>query len=76
MAQDEDEKRFLGEAVLELEPLRRELLVLKFNEGLSNAEIGQVLGRSEGAIKSLYHRTLLQLRRELSKKGIQIDVEF
>ena len=76
MAQDEDEKRFLGEAVLELEPLRRELLVLKFSEGLSNAEIGQVLGRSEGAVKSLYHRTLLQLRRELSKKGIQIDVEF
>lgn len=76
MAEDADERRFLTEAVATLEPVRRELLVLKFNEGLSNVEIGQVLGRSEGAVKSLYHRTLLQLRRELSRKGIQIDVEL
>jgi RNA polymerase sigma-70 factor (ECF subfamily) len=76
VAQDEDERQLLTGAVAQLEPARRELLVLKFNEGLSNAEIGQVLGKSEGAIKSLYHRTLLQLRRELSKKGIQIDVEI
>jgi RNA polymerase sigma-70 factor (ECF subfamily) len=76
VAQDEDERQLLTGAVAQLEPARRELLVLKFNEGLSNAEIGQVLGKSEGAIKSLYHRTLLQLRRELSKKGIQIDVEL
>jgi RNA polymerase sigma-70 factor (ECF subfamily) len=47
--------------------------MLKHVEGLSNAEIGAVLGRSEGAIKSLYHRTLLALRRELSKRGIEIE---
>jgi len=76
VAQEQDEKRFLSEAVMTLDPVRRELVMLKFNEGLSNAEIGQVLGRSEGAIKSLYHRTLLQLRRELEKKGIQIDVDL
>jgi RNA polymerase sigma-70 factor (ECF subfamily) len=76
MAEDEDDRQLLTGAVAQLEPARRELLVLKFNEGLSNAEIGQVLGKSEGAVKSLYHRTLLQLRRELSKKGIQIDVEL
>jgi RNA polymerase sigma-70 factor (ECF subfamily) len=29
---------------------------------MSNVEIAQVMGRSEGAIKSLYHRTLLDLR--------------
>jgi RNA polymerase sigma-70 factor (ECF subfamily) len=45
---------------------RQELLILKFVEQLSNAEIGQIMGRSEGAIKSLYHRTLLQLREELT----------
>jgi RNA polymerase sigma-70 factor (ECF subfamily) len=31
-------------------------------EHYSNAEIGQIMGRSEGAVKSLYHRTLLSLR--------------
>jgi len=41
------------------------LLVLKFVEGMSNEAIGQIMGRSEGAIKSLYHRTLLALRKEM-----------
>lgn len=43
---------------------RQQLLVLKFVDRLSNAEIGEIMGRSEGAIKSLYHRTLLALREE------------
>jgi RNA polymerase sigma-70 factor (ECF subfamily) len=44
---------------------RQQLLILKFVEHLSNAEIGQVMGRTEGAVKSLYHRTLLAIRDEL-----------
>jgi RNA polymerase sigma-70 factor, ECF subfamily len=76
IAQEENDRQMLAEVLSTLEPVRRELLLLKFNEGLSNAEIGEVLGRSEGAIKSLYHRTLLQLRKGLGKKGIQIDVEL
>jgi RNA polymerase sigma-70 factor (ECF subfamily) len=50
-------------AVRKLPPERQHLLVLKFVEQLQNAEIGQIMNRSEGAIKSLYHRTLLQLRK-------------
>lgn len=49
---------------------RQQLLILKFVDGLSNLEIGNMLGRSEGAIKSLYHRTLLSLREELERRGI------
>jgi DNA-directed RNA polymerase specialized sigma24 family protein len=49
--------------------------VLKFNQGLSNAEIAAVLGRSEGAIKSLYHRTLLALRSELEPLGADAGAE-
>jgi RNA polymerase sigma-70 factor, ECF subfamily len=44
---------------------RQQLLILKFVDRLSNAEIGAVMHRSEGAVKSLYHRTLLALRDEL-----------
>ncbi len=44
---------------------RQNLLILKFVERLSNEEIAQILGKSEGAIKSLYHRTLLSLRDTL-----------
>lgn len=53
-------------AIRGLDADRQALLVLKFSEGLTNAEIGAVLGRSEGAVKSLYHRTLLALRDELT----------
>jgi RNA polymerase sigma-70 factor (ECF subfamily) len=46
---------------------RQHLLILKFIENLPNAEIGQIMGRTEGAIKSLYHRTLLALRKDGKK---------
>jgi RNA polymerase sigma-70 factor (ECF subfamily) len=45
---------------------RQQLLILKFVERMPNAQIGQIMGRSEGAIKSLYHRTLVALRQDLS----------
>jgi len=46
---------------------RQTLLILKFVEHLSNAEIGEIMERSEGAVKSLYHRTLLSLRDEIGE---------
>ncbi|NLD72490.1 MAG: sigma-70 family RNA polymerase sigma factor [Chloroflexi bacterium] len=73
MALTGDDSRQLVEAIRRLDPQRQELLVLKFSDGLSNAEIGEIMGRTEGAIKSLYHRTLLALRKELSKKGFQLE---
>ena len=57
----------LLEAIQKLPTERQELLTLKFAEKMSNAEIGQVMGRSEGAIKSLYHRTLVALKELLSE---------
>ncbi|MBE0689144.1 MAG: RNA polymerase sigma factor, partial [Anaerolineae bacterium] len=45
---------------------RQQLIVLKYVERLSNAEIGEIMERTEGAVKSLYHRTLLSLRKELT----------
>ena len=60
-----EERRRLLKAIRHLPEERQELLILKFVEQLSNAEVGHVMGRTEGAIKSLYHRTLLSLRDEL-----------
>lgn len=51
--------------IRDLAPVRQELLILKFVDGLSNKEIGQIMRKSEGAIKSLYHRTLLELRDKM-----------
>ncbi len=64
-AQLTEDKEALREAISRLPADRQELLMLKFLERLSNAEIGEIMGRSEGAVKSLYHRTLLTLREEM-----------
>jgi RNA polymerase sigma-70 factor (ECF subfamily) len=60
-----EEEALLLVAVRRLPSERQQLLILKFVERLSNAEIGRIMGRTEGAIKSLYHRTLNGLREDL-----------
>jgi len=64
-----EDKALLLAAIRRLPSDRQELLILKFVERLSNAEIGDIMGRSEGAIKSLYHRTLLSLREDLFERN-------
>ncbi len=54
---------------------RQQLLILKYVDRLSNAEIGQIMGRTEGAIKSLYHRTLLTLRDDLDQDSLDLGWE-
>lgn len=61
----QEEREILLESIRQLPPERQQLLILKYIERLPNAEIGQIMGRTEGAIKSLYHRTLNNLRDEL-----------
>jgi RNA polymerase sigma-70 factor (ECF subfamily) len=60
-----DRRDALLSAIGQLPADRQQLLILKFVERLSNAQIGRIMGRSEGAIKSLYHRTLVALRQEM-----------
>jgi len=57
----------LLKAIRCLSPERQQLLILKFVEGMSNAEVAVIMMRSEGAVKSLYHRTLIALRDEMQK---------
>jgi RNA polymerase sigma-70 factor (ECF subfamily) len=67
--QQENEELFQLLQVLPVE--RQQLIILKFVEQLPNSEIGKIMGRTEGAVKSLYHRTLLSLRDEY-----KIDEKF
>jgi len=66
-AERTNETELLLAAIQQLPPERQKLLTLKFVERMSNAEIGTVMGRSEGAIKSLYHRTLVSLKDLLAE---------
>jgi len=69
-AESNEDRAQLLSALRRLPAERQELLILKFVERLSNADIGRIMGRTEGAIKSLYHRTLLSLRDELGLANI------
>ncbi|WP_322801098.1 sigma-70 family RNA polymerase sigma factor [Thermoflexus sp.] len=64
----QEEREQLLKAIRRLPPDRQQLLILKFVEGLSNAEIARIMGRTEGAIRVLYHRTLEALRKELTRE--------
>jgi RNA polymerase sigma-70 factor (ECF subfamily) len=63
--EEEEKREQLLKTLHRLPSERQELLILKFMEGMSNAEIGAVMGRTEGAVKSLYHRTLVALRKQM-----------
>ena len=65
-----EEREKLMEVIRCLPQDRQQLLIHKFLDHYSNAEIGQIMDRSEGAIKSLYHRTLLALRDEFDRRAI------
>jgi RNA polymerase sigma-70 factor (ECF subfamily) len=71
-SQDQDS---LLRLIRRLPPDRQQLLILKFVEDMSNAEIGQIMGRSEGAVKSLYHRTLLALRDQIGDHPMTLEGE-
>lgn len=68
-----EERSTLLDVVRGLPADRQQLLILKFVERLSNAQIGEIMGRTEGAIKSLYHRTLSALREELAAAMAKSD---
>ncbi len=72
-AERSNERELLLEAIQKLPPERQQLLTLKFIERMSNAAIGQLMGRSEGAIKSLYHRTLVSLKDLLAEHQNLVD---
>jgi RNA polymerase sigma-70 factor (ECF subfamily) len=62
----------LGQASLldliqRLSPEQRQVLTLKFVFRFSNAEAAAILGKSEGAIKSLQHRALATLQKHVSR---------
>jgi RNA polymerase sigma-70 factor (ECF subfamily) len=42
---------------------QQQVIVLKFAGGFSNAEVAGILGKTEGAVKSLQHRALNALHR-------------
>ncbi|RIK54468.1 MAG: hypothetical protein DCC57_06725 [Chloroflexi bacterium] len=67
--EQEETHAALWSAINRLPEERRNLLIFKFGSQLSNLEIGEMMNKSESAIKSLYFRTLAALRQDLEARG-------
>jgi len=67
--EQEENREALWSAINRLPEERRNLLVWKFGSQMSNLEIGELMNKSESAIKSLYFRTLAALRQDLEARG-------
>ena len=48
---------------------QRQVILLKYFQDLSHAEIAAVLGKTEGSVKALQHRGIASLRRLLEKEA-------
>lgn len=56
------------DAILQLGPDRRQVVVLRFIEGMSIAQVASVLGKSESNVSVIQHRALNDLRRLLADR--------
>lgn len=62
---------FVHESLTHLKDIYQQVLVLKFLNNLSNNEIAQILGKSNGSLRILQYRALRALRKVLEERGIE-----
>jgi RNA polymerase sigma-70 factor (ECF subfamily) len=61
-------RRSMLELIEDLSGEQQQVLTLKFVFNFSNAEAATILGKTEGAIKSLQHRALASLQKQLQRR--------
>ena len=67
-----DDYRLLHGALLELGHKYRTVIVLRYFEGKSLSEIGEITNKREGTIKCHLHRGLARLREALVQAGVTL----
>lgn len=61
-----DERQDMLTAIRTLTADQQQVVILRFYQGMSNAEVAAVMDRAEGAVKALQTRALKSLRRALA----------
>ena len=59
----------VNDCMKELTELQRQVILLKYGGGLSNAEVAEVLDRTPGTIATVQHQTLRKLRGLMGLRG-------
>jgi RNA polymerase sigma-70 factor (ECF subfamily) len=64
-ARQQELKAAAARAINDLPPRQRAIFHMRYEEERPHAEIAEVLGLSEGAVKASYHHAILKLRESL-----------
>jgi RNA polymerase sigma factor for flagellar operon FliA len=67
--EDKESKEILAQAIKQLGERERTVLSLYYYEGLTLAEIGDILGVTESRVCQIHTKAVLQLRGRLTEKG-------
>lgn len=75
-AESAELQRLVQEAIADLRPSYREILLLRFEQDLQYDEIAVVLGIALGTVKVQLHRARKALARELQRRGVEPPAAF
>ena len=65
-----EEVALLRELILELPGEHRDIISLRYAGELRFKQIGEVLGKHEGAVRTIHHRTLKLLRKMFAERAV------
>lgn len=65
-----EEYRLVHQAMLQLRPNYRTVIILRYFEGKTMAEISAITGAREGTVKCQVHRGLARLQEILTQRGV------
>src|SRR5438309_6613686 len=68
-------RKSMLELIDDLSGEQQQVLTLKFVFGFSNGEAATILGKTEGAVKSLQHRALVTLHKKLERPDVRASIE-
>ncbi|HXW39545.1 MAG TPA: RNA polymerase sigma factor WhiG [Acidimicrobiales bacterium] len=71
MFEDKESKEILTQAIKQLGDRERTVLSLYYYEGLTLAQIGEILGVTESRVCQIHTKAVLQLRARLSERGAE-----
>lgn len=71
---DEDERRLVHASLARLPHEQREVLLLRFLEDMSYAQIAAAVGCELGTVRSRLHYAKLALRKQIERNGLTDDI--